>query len=158
MSETPVFRWSPEPQVYYARGVCANPWVADLDPHAWNLAWLTVPNIKTRAAPPGTEALLVAALNSRLEFNGDSGRVSHYTGMSAPAFVTVMKAASWPRAEPALMRNNPNWRKDWAQKAQQARSDHPYYLNLTMDSEVKSVAAAKIVLDRIAEQVRQQGS
>lgn len=134
-----IHRWSPGlPQDYG--------WLPNLIPEAWNLAWLTLPREGVYPAQAGVLPALAASLGCMGATPGQPpAPLRARLVLPARHFVAQMRVCVWDTAPPILAAD-PNWRKNWALRAQQARPDHPFDLNLCIDMEVHSLRAAREVM------------
>jgi hypothetical protein len=143
-----IYRWSPDPVEAYCPPGSVNAALAKLRPEAWNLAWLALPDPAHQKAPRGFRSALSHSLTCRATIGPHTLSMAQLLRIPARGFFNLAAQAQWNET-PRLMEMDAQWREQWGEKADTARSEHPNDLNRTIDDAASNVQAARILLTRM---------
>lgn len=153
-----VFRWSPHPRKHYMNGGSGAAWLAKLSDLAWNIVWLSAGDgdVGSSAASAGYRQAVKSSLPAQFSLADRHFTLESAAHMPATTFVQALPHAKWAAGKPPqLLSWSADWVDRWTHRAyNDARGDHPFWLNNTMESKASDVSAASAVLLRIKENSR----
>lgn len=145
--ENSVYRWSPHPVEFYCHDELSNGWLLKLSGEAWNLAWMALEDPALKPAPRGFRTALRHSLKRTAKIGRTCLSMRQLLRSTGAGFPHIVVAAEWDEMPKLLLIDN-DWKSRWIERAGQARGDHPFVLNRTIDDACVNVEAANILLKK----------